>query len=46
MAKKGIKDYFKTVDTFTKGLPVTTQRPSVQAVREELKGVFQECADH
>jgi len=44
MAKKTIKDYFKTVlPSFTKGLPDTTQRPS-QAVREELK-VVQERAD-
>ena len=43
-AKKTIKDYFKTVDTFTKDLPAAIQRPSVQAVREELK-VVQECAN-
>ena len=44
MAKKTIKDYFKTVDTFTKDLPATIQCPSVQAIREELK-VIQEHTD-
>ena len=44
MAKKTIKNYFKTVDTFTKDLLATIQCPSVQAVREELK-VIQEHTD-
>ena len=44
MAKKTIKDYFKTLDTFTKDLPATIQCSSVQAVREELK-VVQEHAN-
>ena len=43
-AKKTIKDYFMTVDTFTNNLPAAIQCQSVQAVREKLK-VVQECAD-
>ena len=39
MAKKMIKDYFKTVDAFTKDLPASIQHSTVQAVREEVRVV-------
>ena len=39
MAKKMIEDYFKTVDPFTKDLPASIQRSTVQAVREEVRVV-------
>ena len=44
MAKKTIEDYFKTADAFTKDLPASILRSTVQAVREELR-VVQERAD-
>ena len=43
MAKKTIRDYYETVDTFTKDLPAYIQRSSVQAVSDALK-VIEECA--
>ena len=39
MAKKTIKDYFKTIDVFTKDLPAFIQCSSVRAVREELRAI-------
>ena len=44
MAKKTIRDYYETVDTFTKDLPASIQRSSVQAVSNALK-VIEEHAE-